>query len=126
MESEKAGGVLNFRELVVWQKGISLAKEIYTLTGAFPQQESFGLVSQMRRAAVSIPSNIAEGQVRQHKPDFVRFLYISLGSLAEIETQIILSQELGYLQAPKAEKVMPLILEIRKMLYGLIKSLPNR
>ena len=127
MEKEMVGErVRNFRELTVWQKGIKLAKEIYALTSTFPSQESFGLVNQLRRAAVSVPSNIAEGQARPHRADFVRYLDISLGSLAEIETQLILSQEFGYLQPPKTENAESLILEIRKMLYGLIKSLPNR
>ena len=126
MESEKASNVRSFRDLVVWQKGIQLAKEIYTLTGVFPQQENFGLVSQLRRAAVSVPSNIAEGQARQHSADFTRFLYISLGSLAEIETQLILSLELGFLQPTKTEPAESLIQEIRRMLYGLIKNLPRR
>lgn len=126
MEIENKSMVMTFRDLAVWQKGISLAKEIYILTGSLPQQETYGLVSQMRRAAVSIPSNIAEGQVGQHRADFIHFLHISLGSLAEIETQLILCQELGYLQTSETEKAMSLILEVRKMIYGLIRSLPNR
>src|SRR3981081_1621826 len=86
----------NYKDLVVWQKGISLAKATYQLTTKFPGEEKFELVSQMRRAAISIPSNIAEGQARHTTGEFVQFISHAEGSTAELETQLILSIELGF------------------------------
>jgi four helix bundle protein len=88
--------VKTFRDLAIWQKGISLVKEIYRKTGSFPKDEQYGLVTQMRRAAVSIPSNIAEGYRRRHSKEFQQFLNVALGSLGEIETQLVIANELGY------------------------------
>jgi len=87
----------NYRELIVWQDGIKLAKAIYKLTEKFPRQEIYALADQIRRAAVSVPSIIAEGQARKSPGDFRRFLHIALGSLAEVDTQLVLAQEFGYL-----------------------------
>jgi four helix bundle protein len=87
----------NYRELIVWQEGIKLAKAVYKLTEKFPRQETYALADQIRRAVVSVPSNIAEGQARKAPGDFRRFLHISLGSLAEVDTQLVLTQEFGYL-----------------------------
>lgn len=87
----------NYRELIVWQEAIKLAKVVYKLTEKFPRQETYALADQIRRAAVSVPSNIAEGQARRAPGDFRRFLHISLGSLAEVDTQLVLAQEFGYL-----------------------------
>ena len=87
----------SYKDLLVWQKGISLAKMIYELTRAFPAEEKFGLISQMRRAAVSIPSNIAEGQARHTTGEFVQFVSHAEGSAAELDTQLILSVELDFL-----------------------------
>ena len=84
------------RDLLVWQKGMVLAKEIYRITRAFPSEERFGLVSQMRRAAVSIPSNIAEGQARRTTNEFIQFISQAEGSVAELDTQLTLSSDLGY------------------------------
>jgi four helix bundle protein len=89
----KAG---NYKDLLVWQKGIALVKLIYQITQTFPAEEKFGLVSQMRRAAVSIPSNIAEGQARHSTGEFVQFLSHAEGSVAELETQLIIAVELGF------------------------------
>jgi four helix bundle protein len=86
----------SYRSLIVWQKSIVLVKNIYRLTSKFPNDERFGIVSQMRRAAVSVPSNIAEGQARRTTPDFVRFISNAEGSLAELETQLIISVELRF------------------------------
>ncbi len=86
----------NYKNLIVWQKSILLVKQIYQLTQKFPSDEKFGLVSQMRRAVVSIPSNIAEGQARRTTGDYVRFVSISEGSLAELETQLIIAIELNF------------------------------
>ena len=87
----------NYRELIVWQEGIKLAKAVYKLAEKFPRQETYALADQIRRTVVCVPSNIAEGQARKAPGDFRRFLHISLGSLAEVDTQLVLAQEFGYL-----------------------------
>ena len=114
------------KDLKVWQKGIELVKSIYEITQSFPSNEQFGLVSQMRRAAVSIPSNIAEGCGRNSDKELIHFLYIALGSASELETQIIISQELSFLQPEKSEQMQSLIFEIIKMTSSLIKSIRTR
>ena len=86
------------KDLDVWKLGIVLVKDVYTLTQHFPKNENYGLSSQMQRSAVSIPSNIAEGAARQGKKEYIHFLYIALGSLAELETQIIIAKEIAYLE----------------------------
>ena len=85
------------KDLDVWKKAMSLVKEVYEITACFPREEAYGLVSQIKRAAVSIPSNIAEGAARNSNKEFIQFLYVSLGSLAELETQLLLSKELGFI-----------------------------
>ncbi|MBK8988498.1 MAG: four helix bundle protein [Chloroflexi bacterium] len=115
----------SYRDLVVWQKSVLLTKEIYLLTANFPDAERYGLTNQMRRAAVSIPSNIAKGQGRRSAPDFRRFLHIALGSVAELDTQIVIAIELGYLTHENTIKANGLIIEIKKMLYTLIDKLTN-
>ncbi len=105
------------KDLDVWKESMRLAKEVYVLTERFPKEEMYGLTSQMRRSAVSIPSNIAEGAGRNSNKEFVQFLYISLGSLAELETQILLSKDFGLLQGDVVEKSIE---RIRRMLLGLI------
>ncbi|MBI5934372.1 MAG: four helix bundle protein [Chloroflexi bacterium] len=102
--------VRSYRELKVWQKGIELVKLVYGLTQGFPKSEIYGLASQMQRAAVSVPSNIAEGQGRQHTGEFRQFLYIALGSAAELDTQLIVAVELGYATAEIAQPIFDLIL----------------
>ena len=114
----------NYRELIVWQDGIKLAKAVYKLTEKFPRQEVYALADQVRRAAVSVPSNIAEGQARRSPGDFRRFLHIALGSLAEVDTQLILAQEFGYLSKEDVDSMDELIQNLRKKLYALINSLP--
>ena len=91
--------IRNYRDLIVWQEGIALAKEIYRVTRTFPASERSGLTSQLQRAAVSVPSNIAEGQSRRNSGEFRQFLFQALGSLAEVDTQLVLAHELGYLKA---------------------------
>ncbi|MBI2033815.1 MAG: four helix bundle protein [Candidatus Liptonbacteria bacterium] len=110
----------SFKQLTVWQKSIQLVKEIYRVTDKFPASEMYGLVSQMRRAAISIPSNIAEGKKRKTKKDFLQFLRIADGSAAELETQIIIAKELF----PKLDfsKTVSLLEEIQKMLITIIKK----
>lgn len=114
------------KELKVWQKGIELVKSIYEITKSFPNNEQFGLVSQMRRAAVSIPSNIAEGCGRHSDKQLIHFLYISIGSASELETQTIISLELNFLEKIKAEQLLEMISEIIRMTSSLIKSIKAR
>ncbi len=112
-----------YRELKVWQSAMLLAEEAYGLCGSFPKQEIYGLTSQLQRSAVSIPSNIAEGQGRNSPNEFRHFLGIALGSLAELETQILLAQRFNYITEQQSGKVLQLADEIGKMLKGLQKSL---
>ena len=109
----------SYRDLLVWQKSIALAKTIYKLTAAFPLEEKFGLISQMRRAAVSVPSNIAEGQARNTTGEFVQFISHAEGSLAELDTQLALAVELGFLMLDKTNSCADSIDELRRMLNGL-------
>ena len=110
------------KDLKVWQEAMKLAKVVYKLTGDFPKEEVYGLSSQMRRAAVSVPSNIAEGAARASNLEFIHFLYIALGSLSELETQWLLTKELEMVSILPESAIDP----IRKMLLGLIKSIKNR
>ena len=116
----------NYRELIVWQEGIKLAKGVYKLTEKFPRQETYALADQIRRAVVSVPSNIAEGQARKAPADFRRFLHISLGSLAEVDTKLVLAQEFGYLNKEDLDILDEQIQGLRRKLYALINSLPAR
>ena len=113
----------NFKDLKIWQKGIELAKAIYRVTDSFPAKETYGIVGQMRRAVVSVPSNVAEGFMRRHNKEYRQFLYIALGSLAELETQVIISEQLGFLNKEESDKIQTNIDEIDKMTTGLIKCL---
>ncbi|MAG11724.1 MAG: four helix bundle protein [Parcubacteria group bacterium] len=113
------------RELIVWQRAIDLVGMIYTLTTKFPKSELYGLVSQMRRCAVSIPSNIAEGRQRGTKKDYTNFLRISSGSVAELETQLIISKKLKYGNEEFYNRVFELLTEIRKMLATMIRKMQS-
>lgn len=113
----------SYRDLFVWQKAMELAKAVYEATRPFPKEEMYGLTAQIRRAAVSIPSNIAEGQGRLSKKEFRQFLGIARGSLMEVETQIILARDMNYLSEGKAEKLLLRASEVGRMLNGLINSL---
>ena len=108
--------VKNFKELVVWQKSMELTLIIYHLVKHFPKEEMYALTNQICRAAVSIPSNIAEGQGRQSKAEFLNFLSIANGSLAEVETQLLIAIKLGYIQEADAQYAQNLITQIGKML----------
>jgi four helix bundle protein len=112
-----------YRDLIVWQKGILLAKQIYLLTGTYAKDERFGLAGQMRRAAVSVPSNIAEGQARHTTGEFIQSLSHAEGSLAELDTQVLLSRELGLATQGAVEPPLALIGEMRKMLNALRRRL---
>ncbi|MEY2508948.1 MAG: hypothetical protein QOH01_3277 [Verrucomicrobiota bacterium] len=119
-------GTQNYKDLLVWQKGIALAKGIYRLTQNFPAEEKFGLVAQMRRAAVSIPSNLAEGQARHTSGEFVQFISHAEGSAAELDTQLILGVELGFCKKPAALAIYESIDEIRRMLNALRRAISRR
>lgn len=116
---------MNYKDLVVWQKSIAFVSDIYVLTKNFPQDERFSLVDQMRSAAVSIPSNIAEGHARKSSADFARFLRISYGSAAELETQLIIANNLQYLTDSELEASLLKITELQKMLNALISKQRN-
>lgn len=110
-----------FRDLIAWQKARELAKLIYVVTRQMPPDERFGLTMQMRRASVSIPSNIAEGHARQSRPDYLRFLRTARGSLAELTTQVCIAEELEML--PNNQQLQSLLAETDRVLQGLIRSL---
>jgi four helix bundle protein len=112
-----------YRDLVVWQIGIILAREIYLLTKKLPADEKFGLVSQMRRAAVSVPSNIAEGQARHTTGEFIQFISHAEGSVAELDTQLTLCQDLKLLNSKETTNAANLVEELRRMLNGLRRKL---
>lgn len=116
----------NYRDLVVWQKGIELAKMLYQLTARLPTDEKFGLVSQIRRAAVSVPSNIAEGQARHTTGEFIQFVSHAEGSAAELDTQVYLAVELGFWNLADAAPGLEFIDEIRRMLNSLRRRLKER
>ncbi len=112
------------KDLDIWKFGIELVEEIYKITADFPKEEMFGLSSQMRRSVISIPSNISEGGARSSKKEFVRFLYISLGSLAELETQIIIAKRLGFIT--EANNLDEPIERLRRKLLNFIKYIKNK
>ena len=112
----------NFKELKVWQNSRKFVKEIYVTTAEFPAEEKYGLISQMRRSVVSIPSNIAEGSGRSTDKDFSYFLNIALGSSYELQTLIFLSFDLEFIDNKKLDELNLPLEEIQKMIYGLIKS----
>ena len=113
----------SYKDLVVWQKAMELVIEIYKLTEDFPRVDAYGIVSQMQRASVSIPSNLAEGQKRGHKKEFLHFLYISYGSGAELETQLKICQRLHKIKELDYNRITLKLSEIMKMLNGLINAL---
>ena len=114
------------KDLEVWKKSIELVTGIYEITKSFPKEELYGLTNQIRRASVSIPSNIAEGAARYYTKEFIQFLYIALGSLSEVETQLIISFNLKYISEELNTEFNEKFKEIRNMLLGLIKYLKNR
>lgn len=114
----------NFRELSIWSKSHSFVLKIYSITKRFPKEEMFGITSQMRRSASSIPTNIAEGSGRNSNPDFKRFLTIASGSSSELEYQLILSKDLHYLSEDAFKELERDLIEIRKMMHSFIKNIP--
>jgi four helix bundle protein len=114
-DSSRQQPIRDYKDLHVWQKAMELAKQIYLLTSRFPSEEKFGLVSQLRRAAVSVPSNIAEGQARNTTGEYVQFLSHAEGSAAELDTQLRLSIELGYCVSADVEVAFRLVTDVQKM-----------
>jgi four helix bundle protein len=114
------------KNLLVWQKSISFVTAVYNLTKTFPKEELYCIVNQIRRAAVSIPSNIAEGCARRNTKEYIQFLFISLGSAAELETHLIISSNLSYIDEKNKQNLIKGLEEIIRMIAGLIKSLSNR
>jgi len=118
--------VHSYRDLKVWQLSMRLVEEVYVLTGQFPKSEVFGLSSQLQRAAVSVPSNIAEGHARDSTKEYLRFISISQGSLAELETQLYLAQRLNYIAENCLTKILEISGEVGRMLRGLQKNLKEK
>jgi four helix bundle protein len=123
---EEAKRMKSYKELKVWQKAINLVTLVYQLSRTFPKEEQYGLTAQMRRAAVSIPSNIAEGWGRNSTKEYIQFLTIARASLMELETQLIIAEKLKYLQLQQLENAAPEIETVGKMLNALITRLKNR
>lgn len=116
----------SYKDLIVWKKAYNFCLQIYKLTRKFPNEEKYCIISQMRRAAISIPSNIAEGYAKKTTREYIYSLYISYGSLCELETHIIIAKDLGYFDDIKYQLLEEGLSEIGKMLKGLIKSLKNK
>jgi len=117
---------LSYRDLDVWRRSMSLVKNIYALTSSFPREEIYGLTSQIRRAAVSIPSNIAEGHAKRSTKEFHRFCNISLGSIAELETQLLIAESLNYADTARVQSFLADLSELGKMLNSLLNGLERR
>ena len=118
--------VMSYRDLIAWNKAMELVTEIYRVTKKFPKDELFGLISQLRRAATSIPSNIAEGKGRLSKGEFRQFLGNARGSLAELETQILIAQNLNYLDETEANRILAIVEEVGKIINGLLTAVKNQ
>ena len=116
----------DFRELIVWQKAMELTKEVYSLVKFLPQEETYALSGQMRRAVVSGPSNIAEGEGRNSEKDFIRFLSQARGSLWELSTQLEICEQVGYLNRQQTQVAFGMIIEVSKMINSLSNSLLSR
>jgi len=124
LEVNRKRNYMNHKDLDVWKKSMELAELMYSVTKFFPESERYGLTSQMRRAAVSVPSNIAEGAARQSDKELIQFLMIALGSLSELETQYLLSIRLG--MTAEDNKVLDLIINVKKLILGLRNYLRNK
>jgi four helix bundle protein len=123
MQASVSPIIQSYRDLIVWKKSMSLVLDVYRSTNSFPKTETYGLVTQLRRAAVSIPSNIAEGQARLSTAEFKQSLGHARGSLMEVETYILLAQELGYLERDQSESLLAGSAEVGRILNGLLNSL---
>ena len=123
MGNKTSSKIRSFKDLEIWKRSITLVENAYTLTRLLPKEETYSLTSQLRRSAVSIPSNISEGFARLHNKEYRQFLYVSLGSCAELTTQLIIASRLKYIDKNKVEQLLNEIDEISKMTMGLIKKL---
>ncbi len=126
MTSDKKRVTKSHRDLDVWKRSVELITFIYDVTKSFPKEEIYGITNQVRRAAVSIPSNISEGAARHHNKEFIQFLYISFGSISELETQIIICENLKFLVITDSTKIQNELTELRKMILGLIRHLESK
>ena len=117
--------VRSYRELIAWQQAMDLVEAVYVTTKEFPSEELYGLTSQLRRAGISVPSNIAEGQGRKSTKEFVHHLSIAYGSLCEVETQVLIALRLAYLDEGRADRLLALTGEVGRLINGLANSLPN-
>jgi four helix bundle protein len=113
--------ITNYKDLRIWQKGMDIVQDIHNVTESFPKSEFYGLASQMRRCAVSIPSNIAEGFVRQYNKEYKQFLYVAFGSCAELETQLNIAKRLKYSTSDNVDKILDELIYLSKMIMTLIK-----
>ena len=119
-------GLLHYRQLIAWQKSMRLVGSVYELSKRFPKEEVYGLTSQVRRAAVSVPSNIAEGQGRDSTREFLHHLSIAYGSLMEVETQVLIAEDLGYLEKQEVMDFLERSAEMGRIVNGLMKSLRRK
>ena len=124
MQNAEAPPVRSYRDLLAWRKSMELVTDIYRITQRFPNSEMYGLTAQLRRAAVSVPSNIAEGQGRLSSGEFRQFLGHARGSLLEVETQVLIARALGYLQPARSDSLLSQTAEVGRIVNGLILSLP--
>jgi four helix bundle protein len=118
--------VKDYRDLIVWQKAMDLVETIYRTTSTFPREEIYGLTSQVRRAAISIPSNIAEGNGRNTTRDYVHFLGMAYGSVKEVETQVLIAERLQYINSSRSDELVRLTGEIARLISGLMNSLNRK
>jgi len=118
--------IQSYRDLLVWQKAMQVVVECYRLSDLFPKTETYGLASQLRRAAVSVPANIAEGHGREHLGDYLHHLSIANGSLMEVETHLLLAEKLSFLESQQINQTLTATAEIGRMLAGLTRSLKNK
>ena len=126
MEEGQRTRIRSYRDLKVWQKSMDLTVRTYELTRTFPSEEKYGLVSQMRRAAASVPANIAEGRARRSTKEFIQMLGIARGSLAELETFVTLSERLGLIRSETSESLLEDCAEINRMMNGLMRALSSK
>jgi four helix bundle protein len=117
--------ITSYKDLIVWQKSYTLTQNIYTITEHFPKKEDFSLTSQMRRCSLSIPSNIAEGYRRSHRKEFIQFLQIAFGSASELEVQLLLSKDIGYISDNEYEETGALLTEILKMINVMLSKMKS-
>ncbi|HEX5504766.1 MAG TPA: four helix bundle protein [Thermomicrobiales bacterium] len=125
MEQKGTGGA-SYRDLLVWQKAVDLVEEVYLATRAWPREELYGLTNQVRRAVVSVPANIAEGQGRNSRAEFMQFLAVARGSLHEVETHLVIARRLQYLPVPAYDALIWRTTEVARLISGLSKHLRGR